>query len=393
MVALRRSLALALTVVAVGCRPPVQNGGVVVLPGAAERLAAFCRWRRPDPEGPAFCAAKEPATKGARARRLRAGDALARGGAARAGDFALEGGEITLVVGDAARGAGEGGALLEVLDARAQKGAIGPIASSFGAGRGPIYEGAEGGVTKEGAAYVELVGHDRDDARLVVTTRVELAPGARAARVTTTLENRGDSAVGPLDLGDRVALREARLVGAGPLRTPAGPALCAIGPGAAYALVSLGPGGLEARGDALVARAGIRIAPGERATYERAIVVGVRADELALAAELDVLGGGEPGAVEVRFEGPRGAAVPLPEGAIVRLAPAGGAPDGAALPLLLRVTRDTAIAPDRVGGEAPVGRFSVSLEGSARRAVAPVVVDVRPAEIAHVTIALEPAAE
>ena len=43
---------------AAGCAPPLQNGGVRVLPGAAERFDAICRWHHgADAE---LCGAEEP---------------------------------------------------------------------------------------------------------------------------------------------------------------------------------------------------------------------------------------------------------------------------------------------------------------------------------------------
>jgi hypothetical protein len=135
----------------------------------------------------------------------------------------------------------------------------------------------------------------------------------------------------------------------------------------------------------------VTLAPGERARYERRLVVATRGDTLAVAAELDLLRGGSPGGVDVHLADARGEPVPLPEGALVRVSPV-GAPADPALPLWLRVTRDTAIAPDRVGGELPAGRYELRLDGAGRQAIAPVLVDVRAGEIAHASLALsEPA--
>ena len=393
------------------CRPPLQNGGVEVRPGAAERLAAFCRWRRPDPAGPAFCAAKAPEAKGARAYRLGSEKGLLAGPLAgfRAGDWALESGEIVVVVGDPARGEGDGGSILDAADARGRSDALGRLGVSFGGDRSPVYADARGGVTVEGSAFVELHGADRGDAALAVTTRYEVLPGARAVRVTTSLENRGAVPIGPIDLGDRVAWGGARPVGVGPstalLRSAAGPVVAAIAAEVAYAILPApiveagddlpgaarrGPA-MVARGGAsdLVFRGGAAIDPGERATYARLLVVAVRGDELAIAAELDALAGGSPGAVEVRFADGAGRGAPLPEGANVRFSPVGREVAADDLPLLLRVARATAIAPDRVGGEVPAGRYEVTLEGSAIRSKASAIVQVLPAEIAHVTVEIE----
>jgi hypothetical protein len=96
------------------------------------------------------------------------------------------------VVGAPGRGDGKGGALIDVFDARARADALGSLGASLGGARVPVVEGATTGVKKDGAAFVELAGHDAADAKLAVSTRVELAAGARHVVVTTTITNRGD---------------------------------------------------------------------------------------------------------------------------------------------------------------------------------------------------------
>jgi hypothetical protein len=132
------------------------------------------------------------------------------------------------------------------------------------------------------------------------------------------------------------------------------------------------------------------VAPGARVAWSRALLVGAPGDTLALAAEVDALPGGAPGAVEVRLADARGGVVPLPDGALVRFAPVGREPSKDSPPLTLRVARDSAIGPDRVGCEVPAGRYSVTLEGGGVRSLASAVVEVHPSEVAHVALALAP---
>src|SRR5689334_17814022 len=89
---------VALAVASATCAEPLQNGGVDVLAGAADRMGMLCRFRHGDPEGGSICPAQGEPAAPARVRRVAQGEAPLSGALAvgRPGDYVLENDEIVV---------------------------------------------------------------------------------------------------------------------------------------------------------------------------------------------------------------------------------------------------------------------------------------------------------
>ncbi|HVY49751.1 MAG TPA: hypothetical protein VHB21_27845, partial [Minicystis sp.] len=205
---MRRALAPLLLFVAAACAAPVQSGGVDVRAGAEQRLEQLCKFRRGE-SGRDGCASGAPAP--ARVVRVAdpAKDAL-RGALAiaRPGDYVLDNGEIAVAIDALGRGSGfaeSGGNVIDAADARVRVDELGQMFTFFGVfPRQAVYERLATGPTNDGAAFVDVAGHELYEAKLAVRTRYLLRPGSRALEVTTELENEGERPLDPIDLGDAV---------------------------------------------------------------------------------------------------------------------------------------------------------------------------------------------
>jgi len=317
---------LALLIGTSGCFEPIQNGGVTIVGDPSSRLGTLCRFRHQSEGG--VCAEEASAPKPSRVKRIAAaGDGL-RGAFAtgRPGDYVLENEEIAVVIDQigARQGLAEtGGHLVDAGDALGRIDALGQVVTTLGGLENQaIYETITAGSEKDGTAFVEVSGHSQKAPTIGVTTRYAVAPSSRVVLITTTLINRGSSAIAALDLGDAVLWGGATggLAGqeAAPSTTAASaiatPYLFAVGTGVAYALVGDGStfGGASDSGSAglLLAQPaagfttavdvrGAKLDPSKPESYRRALVVAPRGDTAAIATELFYLTGGSPGAVEI----------------------------------------------------------------------------------------------
>jgi hypothetical protein len=130
----RRFFLASITVGIAGaaCAPPLQNGGVEVRSGAAERLGMVCRWRHGTTSGEGLCAEPQEQLAPSRVTRIAAPtDALAGPLAAgRVGDLLIENGEIAVVIDQLGRGSGfaeSGGNIVDAADALTRRDELGQM--------------------------------------------------------------------------------------------------------------------------------------------------------------------------------------------------------------------------------------------------------------------------
>lgn len=424
----RTRLALGLIAAAAACAPPLQNGGVELHEGFAERLSAMCRFRRDAAGGALPCAGPEERPASARVRRITGpGDAL--GGPlaiGRAGDLLLENDLVAVVIDQLGRGQGfaeSGGNLVDAADAVTRQDELGQVFTYLGAfPRQAVYEALTSGVDARGAAWAEARGHELYEPRLEVVTRYELSPGQRALAITTTLTNEGAESLAGLGLGDAVQWGAAEKFAPGQPANFKGeatvPWIGGAGKLAGYGFVGEGlaaassaAGGSAARETSPPASMsvksgtawsnyelarGLTLAPGQRASYRRALVIAPRGDTLGVAAEVAFRQGHGLGAVAIDLVGPRGEPVAPPEGGQVLLEPQGGA--GAAAPLSLRAAAAVAAADGAsaarvasVAADAPAGQYLLSFEGAGRRELGKVAITVEPGKVAKARLAVSDA--
>jgi hypothetical protein len=401
----RRRIFLASIVVGAAgaaCAPPIQNGGVEVREGAAERLGVVCRWRRGSASGEGLCADPAEQIAVARVKRIAVpGDAL-RGplAAGRIGDLVIENGEIAVVIDQLGRGSGfaeSGGNILDAGDATARRDELGQIFTYFGAfPRQAVYDALDSGADAKGTAWIEARGHELYEDHLRVTTRYELAPGQRALTIHTTLVNEKDTPIPGLELGDVVQWGSAEKLAIG--KEPgfvgdyAGPWIGAAGRSAAYALLDANPAtaaGLTAKNGTAWSNIsfvrGVTLAPGAHIAYARVLVVAPRGDSLGAATEVFFLQGGAPGGLEIALTDAAGARITPPEGGRFSLAKA-GVDAAEALPLWLGVSPETAKSGANAAAEAPPGRYLVTFSGAGRHEIAAVPITITPGNVAAIKL-------
>ena len=387
------------------CGAPTQNGGVEVRAGAANRLAAACRWRRGE-VGRDACAAPDARARAA-VTRIGSGEkgsplrgALAIG---RAGDYLIQNNEVVFVVDQLGRGTGfaeSGGNLVDAADARVRADELGQLFTYFGAfPRQAVYDHLETGAEADGSAWVDVRGHELYEGELAVHTRYTLAAGARALVITTELENKGDRPLDPIDLGDAVQWGSTEKVARGkPVGFSGdheGSVIGAVGRRVSYALA---PTSIACDGcpkapsyaahngtawtNASYAR-GVVILPGKTARYQRALFVGARGDGASLDAELFYgLANGAPGGVSFELVDAHGAPVRSAK-ARVAIEPRLESPVDVA-PLYFRPAPGDG---GEVGGELEPGRYLARFEGDGRES-APVSFEVAAGAVAKVRLVL-----
>lgn len=416
----RPPLALLLALFA-ACTPPIQNGGVDVREGAASRLETLCRWRHGAVEGENPCASSEQRAAPARVRRIAAEADKLSGPFAigRTGDYLLENDEIAVVIDQLGRGSGfaeSGGNIVDAADAQARRDELGQMFTSFGApSRQAIYEAIASGVDPKGTAWIEVRGHELHEEQLRVTTRYELAAGQRSLVISTELENKKGAPIDSLSLGDSIQWGLAEKFAPGQALDFRGevtaPYLGGAGRQVAYGIVPAphAPEPAPAAGFSSTSAAtssnlrfaqDVSLAPGQRAGYQRVLVVGPRGDSLGVVTEMFFLQGGAPGGVEVELVDPAGARLAPPEGGRILLdpaAPAGQAAAGASLPgsaappLWIQIGSDMVKAGANAAAELPPGRYLVGFEGAGRLAKAKVPVSIEPGKLAKISLAVSAA--
>ncbi len=324
--------------------PPIH-----VAPGAAARAA----WM-----GSHAPALPPPPSPAAHVHPLRPGEELGGPNAVgRPGDLLLANDEVVFVIDRMGAGAGfaeSGGNLVDAADARDRKDELGQVFSYFGTfPRQGVYESLESGESPDGAAWAQAKGHELYDDKLEVVTRYTLRPGARALLLETTVTNRGDHPSDKLSFGDAIQWGGAEKFAPGKpvgFRGPSsGPFVGGVGRFTSYAITST-EGSVEGVSggswtDTMQTK-DVVLAPGQRASYARVFVVGMRPDTASIVSELARLSGGALGGASVTLVDEAGKPVPVPADARVIVS----SPEGA--PLL-----SLHAAGGLLGGELPPGRY------------------------------------
>jgi hypothetical protein len=405
----RRFFLASITVGIAGaaCAPPLQNGGVEVRSGAAERLGMVCRWRHGTTSGEGLCAEPQEQLAPSRVTRIAAPtDALAGPLAAgRVGDLLIENGEIAVVIDQLGRGSGfaeSGGNIVDAADALTRRDELGQMFTYFGVfPRQAVYDALDSGVDPKGTAWIEARGHELYEDHLRVVTRYELTPGQRALLIQTTLVNDKGAPIAALELGDVIqwGSSEKLAIGKEPGFTGdfAGPWIGAAGRSAGYAILDADPratSGLVAKSGTawsnLSFARGVTLAPGAQITYARVLVVAPRGDSLGVATEVFYLQGGSPGGLEIALTDAAGARITPPEGGRFFLGPVGVDPSRAA-PLWLGVTAETAKSGKNAAAEAPPGKYLVTFKGAGRHELAPIPVTIEAGQAAAIKLAVSDA--
>ena len=365
------------------CSEPLQNGGVVVFGVASARFDAMCRFRRGSGDGQTSCAAPSADVQHARALRIAGESQLVKGSRAEGsvGDVLLTNGEISVVVGGLS--SPRPGVILDIVDAHVghdELGALSPCVAD-GAECLPLAP-PEFGQQLDGSAWVEVRVSER--AHIDARTRFTLLPGARSLLVTTIVSSRSTEPQRLTRIGDVVSW------GSSQVTVPVGetpPFVAAVGADVAYAIMPVDdrPGvALDPLEGAMFVRHAqdVVVHPGQTVRLDRAFVVAPRGDTLGVLTEMSFLRDGQaPGAIELRFVGTDGVAMPPPAGGRVRvLSPSfpvegfwamGRAPEGSL-----------------VAAEAPAGKYELDFDGAGRRAMGKVSVEVRPGKIVQATLVL-----
>ncbi|HLM73569.1 MAG TPA: CehA/McbA family metallohydrolase, partial [Polyangiaceae bacterium] len=393
----------ALAILCSTCKPPSQEGGVNVIKGAGERFGMLCRFRRGGEQGDnELCDPGEEKVRPASVRRIaarndRIGGPLAVG---REGDYVLENAEVAFVINQLGRGFGfseSGGNIVDAADARARSDELGNLFTYFGVfPRQALYDGLTFGAEKDGTAWIEVRGRELYEENLVVTTRYTLGPLDRAVVLSTSLENRGDRPIGPIDLGDAVQWGAAEKLAPG--KAPGfrgdytGAYLGGVGRSVAYLLAPVKDVEVFAKNGTawsnLSYERDIRIGPGEKVRYERVFAVAPRGDSVGVATEFFYMQGGAPAGLAVALVDAKGAKVAPPEGGRLMLerARAEGEPPTWADTWWWMKASAEAAAEGVIGGEVPPGRYVIQFQGGGRRSEAKAIVEVKPGVVTSASL-------
>lgn len=381
---MRRLLAaLLLALSSAACGPPVQNGGVFVLPGATERLILAMRM--------GYRGAGE-AKPSADVRVASSSDDLVGGSGAsgKVGDLVLENEQVVAIVA-AIDGTDRGGTLVDFARNPSRDDELAHLATSV-LGHPVRYTTLKTGTdAATGAAYVEVSG---TSGSVAVSTRYDLAPELDALLVHTSftrpaVDAPAGAAGAGFDVDDSISL-----AGAAPVRFDAAPrSLAVYGGAASYVVVPLVEADPSAIGTSPPAErsATIGLAAG-RATegafvYSRFVAPLERSDSLSLDAALAVADGRELGDVEIEVAPERwSSGLAIHPGRV--LFRSRGTHDAPAHEVVLDLDKPIR-AGDRVTAKVPSGRWEVSFDGDDFRSRAPVRLDVRPRVVNDVRVPTE----
>ena len=323
-------------------------------PNAAKRIDLV---HRPD---------KGPPANAARVHVMKAGEELGGPNATgKPGDYVIENDEVAFVIEALGHSAGfgvSGGNLIDAADAKSRKDELGQMLTYFGAfPRQGVYESIDTGVTNDGIAWIDVKGHELNEAKVAVRTRYVLHPTDRALLVDTSLENKGDQPVLFLGLGDAIQWggteKFAPDRGRGFKGSSSGSFLAGVGRYASYAITST-DGAIDADSgpgwsDTLQARR-TEIPAGKSVHYTRVFLVGPRADVSGLVAELTKTAGGATGSVRIELND-AGKVAPTPD-ATIEIAVGGKA--------IMEMRPDASGA---LAGELPPGKYDLRYAGGGGR--------------------------
>ena len=379
-----RGLALASSLSALGaCAEPLQNGGVLVFSGASARFDAMCRFRRGADGGTSSCVPASPDVPRATVGRISEATKLPKGLNAESvvGDVLLTNGEVSLFFGG--QTSSTPGVLLDVIDAHVGQDELDSMATCVAAEAGCLPLAApQFGQERDGSAWVEvqIAGQNSFDAR----TRYTLLPGARAVLVSTIVSTQSNDALSLSRVGDIVAWGSSQPV------VPSSetlPFVAGVGTEVAYAIVAADERSsvaVDATENAMLVRHArdVSVRVGQPWRRDRVLVVAPRGDTLGVLTEIALLRDGQgPGAIEVKFVGADGAALPPPAGGRVRLlSPSFSIPG--------YLTTGQGLEGPTVAAEAPAGKYAIDFEGKGHHAAARVPVEVRPGEVTPVVLTI-----
>jgi hypothetical protein len=329
--------------------------------------------------------AAAPQARPARVHSMKDGEALGGPNAiGRPGDLLLENDEVVFVIdqlGSSAGFAESGGNLVDAADARARKDELGQAVTFFGKfPRQGVYDSLSSGTSDDGSAWVEAKGRELYEAALAVSTRYTLHPPDRALLLETTIENTGGAAIELPSLGDAIQWGGAEKVAPGKapgFKGPSsGPYVGGVGRFASYAVTAT-DGAIDGVSGGswtdTAQRRGVKIAPGEKVSYARILLVGERPDTSSLVGELAMAAGSPVGDVEVHVGSPD------------------AVPTGLSLALVAEGSKEKLTLAPPFRARVPVGRYS--LEGySLSKVTPPGPVDVRADAVARFDVAIDPPA-
>ncbi len=345
----------------------------------------------------ARAAPAEPKARPSRVHAMKAGEELGGANAiGRPGDWLLENNEVVFVIdhlGSSSGFAESGGNIVDAADALLRKDELGQLFTYFGKfPRQGVYDTISTGASPDGSAWVEAKGRELYEPKLLVTTRYTLHAPDRALLIETTLENTGADPVEGLSLGDAVQWGGAEKIAPGLPRgfkgPSSGPYVGGVGRFASYALTSIA-GAVDATSGSTwtdtAQRKAVRLAPREKASYARILIVGERADTSSLVSELALSAGQPVGAVALSLLPSEGEwSVDVPSDARVSIQNAAGAEV---------MTLHAAGTPPRLEGLLPPGSYVLSYAGGGGRAGRdPAAVEVHADGVAHADLVVTRAA-
>lgn len=364
---------LALLAGVFGCAEPLQQGGVIVLPGATERLLLAMRM------GYAGIGdVKAPA----RAFRITSESELLAGHAAsgRVGDYRIENQTLAVVI-TGIDGGLRGGKIVDL--ARQGGGGVDAIQGleTLVDNRRVLYTSLKTGSDQAtSAAYVQAIGHPDGRPDLEVSTRYDLAPELETVLVHTSVTTRVPLE-GPVALGDRLSFDATATINQNPTFVAGFTADTAY---AFQPLVDLeAPPKLvsESGGGAALLGLGPESVPTGTFVYSRMLAPLERPDSLALACTLALASGDILGEVDVEVAvKPKSGAVGGGKLVFVR---DGG--DAARLELEVSGTKRFG---DRVSAKVPAGSYALTYEGQGHVS-APTRVVVKRKQLATARLEIE----
>lgn len=360
MVPSRLALLAALAALAAGCpRKEEHTPPIAVSPSAPSRIALIpSRLGRAPADRPKGRASAQVMAPG-----QELGGPNATG---RPGDWVLANAEVVFVFDQLGQGAGfaeSGGNLVDAADAKVRRDELGQLFTYFGSfPRQAVYDRMSGRDLPDGGAEIVVEGKELFEPGVRARTVYHLGAEDRALLVTTTLVNRGASAV-DLGLGDAVQWGGTDKVAPG---KPTGfkgasktPYVGGVGRFVSYALTT-------PEGEIAAVSGGtwtdteqekVHLEPGKSVEYARVFVVGERPDRASVVSELTRAAGGSVGGVEVALEDAAHAKLSAPPGARAALFVPGGGPE------VLDLVATTA----GFVGEVPPGRYEIAFAPSVGR--------------------------
>ncbi|MFO0619120.1 MAG: hypothetical protein U0414_41410 [Polyangiaceae bacterium] len=352
-----------------GCAAPVQNGSIIVLPGATERLIAAMHY--------GFDGVGE-AKPSASVTQITSREQLAEGPSAtgKVGDWILENGGVVVVIADV-DGSARSGTLVDVARNPRRRDAVAAFETRV-LGEPVRYTTIKSGTDEAlGSAFVEVSG---TAGALVVSTRYDVAPDLDAVLVHTSFTRAaGASPDGALDVSDRLASDGARAACEG--------SHCATFAAAqSYVMKPLMDDGAVATagsdGSVVVGLAPSTVPEGAY-VYSRLVAPLERPDSLALAAALSAADGRQLGEVQIELSPERWSKDrAVAPGTFVFTPSKAGAPVELSLGGALH-------AGDLVTVKIPAGGWSVAFANDGYWTTEKAHVDVRPGKMASVFVPAE----